>query len=47
MVTSGFLVEAQKADMDALRKKYPAAFSRPYDYASGLKFERILAGGEQ
>ena len=28
-----------------LRKKYPEAFSRPYDQGSGLKFERILAKG--
>ncbi len=47
MVTSGFLVEVERADLDGLRKKYPEAFSRPYDYASGLKFERVLAGGEQ
>ncbi len=47
MVTSGFLVEVELADMDELRKKYPEAFSRPYDYASGQKFERVLYGGEQ
>jgi anaerobic selenocysteine-containing dehydrogenase len=47
MVTSGFLVEAKPADMDGLRRSYPEAFSLPYDYASGLKFERVLLGGEQ
>ncbi len=43
MVVSGFLVEVEKADLDELRKKYPEAFNRPYDKASGLRFERILA----
>ncbi len=48
MVESGFLVEVEKVDLDELRRKYPEAFSRPYDYASGLKFERVLVdGGEQ
>jgi trimethylamine-N-oxide reductase (cytochrome c) len=47
MVTSGFLVEAERADLDGLRKKYPEAFNRPYDRASGLRFERVLYGGEQ
>ncbi len=44
MVVSGFLVEAKKGDMDDLRKRYPEAFSRPYDTASGQTFERALAG---
>ena len=48
MVVSGFLVDVKKADMDELRRQYPEAFSRPYDYASGQKFERVLFnGGEQ
>lgn len=46
MVVSGFLVDVKKADMDELRRQYPEAFSRPYDYASGQKFERVLARGE-
>ncbi len=45
MVTSGFLVDVKVADMDELRRKYPKAFNRPYDAASGLKLERILLGG--
>jgi len=42
MAVCGFLVEAERANLDELRKKYPEAFNRPYDYASGLKFERVL-----
>ncbi len=37
-VTSGFLVEIQKADLDTLKKQYPEAFNRPYDPASGPLF---------
>ena len=33
---SGFLVECERADLDALRKQYPEAFARPYDSGSGL-----------
>jgi hypothetical protein len=47
MVTSGFLAQACKADMDGLRQKYPEAFARPYDKGSGQKFERILAKGDK
>jgi trimethylamine-N-oxide reductase (cytochrome c) len=39
--TSGFLAEVQKvtgADMEEWREKYPAAFAREYDPASGLRF---------
>jgi len=42
MATSGFLVEVQKvtmAEMEAWREKYPEAFAREYDPASGLRFE--------
>ena len=42
MVVSGFLVEVERVNLDELRKKYPEAFNRPYDKASGLRFERIL-----
>ena len=47
MVVSGFLVEVESANLDELRQQYPEAFKRPYDRASGLRFDRILAGGEQ
>jgi trimethylamine-N-oxide reductase (cytochrome c) len=42
MVVSSFLVEVKLANMDQLRKKYPAAFKRPYDPGAGLRFERVL-----
>jgi trimethylamine-N-oxide reductase (cytochrome c) len=43
MVTSGFLTEVVLADMADLRKKYPEAFSRPFDRASGQRMDRVLA----
>ncbi len=43
MVSGGFLVEYERADMEALRKEYPEVFARPYDKATGLAWERILA----
>jgi trimethylamine-N-oxide reductase (cytochrome c) len=39
MVVSSFLVEVQRADLDELRKKFPEAFKKKYDPASGLRFE--------
>jgi hypothetical protein len=47
MVVSGFLVEVESANLDELRQQYPEAFKRPYDRASGLRFDRILTGGQQ
>ena len=47
MVTSGFLVQAERTDIEELRRKYPEVFSRPYDAASGQTFERILYRGEK
>ncbi len=38
MAVSSFLVEVEKADIEELRKKYPEAFERKYDPASGLRF---------
>jgi anaerobic selenocysteine-containing dehydrogenase len=46
MVVSGFLVEAERANLDALRKKYPAAFKREFDPASGLRFNAWIEGGK-
>jgi hypothetical protein len=46
MVTNGFLVEVEPANLRELREKYPEAFNRPYDRASGLKFERVLERSE-
>ena len=42
MVSAGFLVGVKRADMDMLRREYPDAFSRPYNKASGLVWERIM-----
>lgn len=42
MATSGYLVEAGKVTVDRMeewRKLYPEAFSRPYDPATGLRFD--------
>ena len=36
-VASGFLVGAKKTDLAALKAKYPEAFAKPYDPASGLR----------
>jgi anaerobic selenocysteine-containing dehydrogenase len=41
MVVSGFLVEVERADLGDLMKKYPEAFSRPYDAGAGLRRERV------
>jgi trimethylamine-N-oxide reductase (cytochrome c) len=46
MVCSGFLVEAEKTNLNELRRQYPEAFNRPYDSNSGLKFERAVVGVE-
>ena len=42
MVSSGFLVNIEKVNLNKLKKKYPQAFSRVYDPDSGLIFERVL-----
>ena len=46
MVTNGFLVEVERADLGELMKKYPEHFKRENHKAAGLIFERILEGGE-
>jgi trimethylamine-N-oxide reductase (cytochrome c) len=47
MATGGFLVDVQLINLEELRQAYPEAFTRPYDSASGLKFERLLAKGSR
>ena len=42
MVSGGFLVDVERVNIEELRRKYPEAFSRPYDKASGLRYERML-----
>jgi len=39
MVVSGFLVEVEAADLDALKKKYPEAFNRPYHPDAGCNWK--------
>jgi trimethylamine-N-oxide reductase (cytochrome c) len=39
MAVSSFLVEVQRANLDELRKKFPEAFGKKYDPASGLRFD--------
>jgi len=46
-VVTAFLVEAELANLEELRKQYPEAFSRPYDRASGQKLERVLYKGDK
>lgn len=45
-VGSAFLVEVKKVDIQALQAKYPEAFAREYDPASGLRFSGWVEGGE-
>ena len=42
MVSGGFLLDVERVDVDELRRQYPEAFSRPYNKASGLRYERML-----
>ncbi|MBN2039791.1 MAG: molybdopterin-dependent oxidoreductase [Spirochaetes bacterium] len=42
MVSSGFLAEVEKIDLEKLIIKYADAFERPYDPAAGLVLERVL-----
>jgi trimethylamine-N-oxide reductase (cytochrome c) len=42
MVSGAFLVDFERVDLDELRRKYPEAFNRPYDRATGLVYERML-----
>ena len=42
MVAEGFLVDVKRADMEALRREHPEAFTGPYDKATGTVRERII-----
>jgi anaerobic selenocysteine-containing dehydrogenase len=46
VATSSFLVEVEKVDLVALRDRYPEAFGRDYDPASGLLFKSWIVGDE-
>jgi trimethylamine-N-oxide reductase (cytochrome c) len=45
MVVSSFLVEVEGVDLDELRKRYPDAFERRYDPASGVLFNARVERG--
>lgn len=42
MVSSGFLANIERIDLDELRKRHPEAFDRPYDPGAGLMRERMI-----
>ena len=42
IATSGYLVEVERVDLDALRRQYPEAFKSQYCPASGLRPDLIL-----
>ena len=43
---SGFLAEVEKTDMEALKRKYPEAFKRPFHPCAGPGLEACILGGE-
>ncbi len=43
---SGFLVEVEKTDMEALKRKYPEAFERPFHPCAGPGLEACIIGGK-
>jgi trimethylamine-N-oxide reductase (cytochrome c) len=47
MATSGFLAEVERVNLDELRRKYPEAFSRPFDAAAGPGVASFLYGGKK
>ncbi|MFC1909462.1 molybdopterin dinucleotide binding domain-containing protein, partial [Chloroflexota bacterium] len=46
MATSGFLVEVEKTNLADLRAKYPEAFTREYDSATGPLLFSWVTGGK-
>jgi trimethylamine-N-oxide reductase (cytochrome c) len=42
MAVSSFLCEVERANIEEIRKKYPEAFNRPYNSATGLVQKRVL-----
>ncbi len=43
---SGFLVEVEKTDLEALKRKYPEAFARPFHRDAGPYCQGFVEGGE-
>jgi len=44
---SGFLAEVEKTDLEALRRKYPEAFAKPYNPNAGPGLDALMAGGDK
>jgi hypothetical protein len=45
MAVSGFLVEVEKADLEALKAKYPEAFARECHVTAGPCIAGVMEGG--
>ena len=43
---SGFLAEVEKTDMEALKRRYPEPFERPFHPCAGPGLEACIKGGE-
>ncbi len=46
-VTSGFLINIEKCDLDALKAEYPEAFNREYDPGTGVCLSSWIVGGAE
>jgi len=44
---SGFLADVEKTDLEALRRKYPNAFSKPFNPNAGPGLDALMAGGDK
>jgi trimethylamine-N-oxide reductase (cytochrome c) len=44
---SGFLADVEKTDLDALNKKYPEAFKKPFNPNAGPGLDALMAGGDE
>ena len=47
MVTCGFLAQVEKADLAALKQKFPEEFARPFHSFAGTGVESFLYKGEE
>jgi trimethylamine-N-oxide reductase (cytochrome c) len=43
---SGFLADVEKTDIEAIKRKYPEAFKRPFHPYAGLGIEAFMIGGK-
>jgi len=46
MVTTGFLVEVERVNLDELMRQYPEAFKRPFHHSAGPSIRSFLYGGK-